>query len=417
MKFKKTIAIIVISILLLSIYSQAVIAAEIINGINNTGSNPLNSNGIHNINDDTNSNLFNKSQNMIYVDNNTEENHYHDLRTAINKSKAGDIICIEPGFYKGSENSNITVDHELTIVGNNTNKIGIDANNTKDNRYTNNTYFSSNIVFDGEKINNFFTIEKNVNLTLLNLTFTNGASQSHGGAIINNGTLTIDHSSFLNNSVIKISDDNNDWYDNPHGSTEDLKNISDSSKSFGGAIYSTNQLTIINSNFENNSAGEYSKGGAIFNLGEKLDINNTLFKCNGAYDGGGAVFNKGGSLLVDHSTFELNFASTDTSSSGGGAIYAEDTNININNSIFGFNIASRSYGGAINNKDSSLTSNNNYFIGNIADGGDGGAIYSLRNTETFINGSLFLMNNASADGGAIYHKASKSYNIQNSALI
>jgi hypothetical protein len=414
-KFKILCSFFVIFVLFLSIYSRSVVAGEVINGMNERHD-PLVNKGVRNM---YGSNLIldsNKNSTMIYVDNTTEENHYKDLKTAISKSKAGDIICVEPGFYKSEGNSNITIDHDLTILGNNTYKIGIDVNNTKNKRYTNNTYFSSDVVFDGEGKNNFLTIDKGVNLTLLNLTFINGASKSSGGAITNNGILTIHSSSFSNNIVTQTIDDN-DWWDKPHDSTDGLKNLSDSYKSFGGAIYSTNQLTITDSNFDGNIAGEYCKGGAIFNDGEKLDINNTLFKSNIGFDGGGAIYNTNGSLSIDYSTFELNTASTDTSSSGGGAIYAKNTNIKIDDSIFMLNVASRSYGGAINNKDSSLTSNDNYFIGNVADGGDGGAIYSLRNYETFINGSLFTLNNASADGGAIYHKASNSFNLENSVFV
>jgi predicted outer membrane repeat protein len=423
-KFKIVLSLFVIFTLLLSVYSQSFVNAEIMKG-SNERFDPLSFKGAHSRSTNENmvgtpnfQNNLQNNENIIYVDNNTGEGHYRDLRTAVNASKSGDIICIEHGFYRGNENSNITIDHNLTILGKNTNKIGIDVNNTKDERYTNNTYFSSNVVFDGEGKNSFFTINQDVNLNLLNLTFVNGYSQNSGGAIINKGILTIDYSSFSNNTVTQIMDGSN-WYDDEdYGdtTTEDLENTSGIYKSCGGAIYSANQIMITNSNFDNNVARDYCKGGAIFNGGEKLDINNTLFKSNNGYDGGGAIYSSNGTLSIDYSTFEINTASTDTSSSGGGAIYAENTNIKINSSILGFNKASKSYGGAINYKESSLALNDNYFIGNIADGGDGGALYSFRNHETFINGSLFIMNNASADGGAIYHE-SGSYNIQNSALI
>jgi predicted outer membrane repeat protein len=359
---------------------------------------------------------------IIYVDNNTGENHYPDLRTAINNSKNGDTIYVEPGLYKGNGNTNITIDHDLTIIGNNSNEIGIDVNNTKVNSSTNtnNTFFSSDVVLDGEILNNFFTITENASLKLSNLTLTNASSINRGGAIVNYGVLTIDFTSFTYNLVVKNNtwNSNNDWMDEDYDSVspDDLEKGYDDDFGAGGAIYSTNQLHILNSNFEGNIAGEYCKGGAIFNNGEKTDINNTLFKTNIADDGGGAIYSEKGILSIDYSTFELNSAST-ISSNGGGAIYAENNNINLQNSIFMSNIAYRSYGGAINNKDSSLTSSNNYFISNIADGGDGGAIYSLKNYKTSINGTLFALNNASADGGAIYHKASESFDLSNSVFL
>jgi predicted outer membrane repeat protein len=422
-KFKIVLSIFVIFTMLLSVYSQSFVNAEAIKIMNDERYEPLSGRGVHLLAIDegrTNANCSPTNENTKYVDNNTGENHYRDLRTAVNNSKNGDIIYVEPGFYKGNENSNITIDHNLTILGKNSNKIGIDVNNTKINSTTNtkNIFFSSDVVLDAEKQNNFFTIEDNVSLTLSNLTFINGFSQNTGGAITNKGNLTIDFSSFSNNTVTKpTNNDEGNWYDHPHDTPEDLENLSDKTKGLGGAIYSTNQLHILNSNFDTNIAGKACRGGAIFNSGEKIDINNTLFKLNIASDGGGAIYSENGMLSIDYSTFELNSASTYASSSGGGAIYAENTNIKIDSSIFMLNIASKSYGGAINNKDSSLTSNNNYFISNIADGGDGGAIYSLRNIKTSINGNLFTLNNASADGGAIYHKASKSFNLEKSVFV
>ncbi|MDR3223488.1 MAG: hypothetical protein LBT66_07165 [Methanobrevibacter sp.] len=375
--------------------------------------NTISSNDIYNenSNDIANENNTN-NHSILYVDDTSEEKHYKNLSSAIANSNDGDTIYVKSGLYNGSQNTNISVEHDLTIIGNNTNEIGID--NTRQN----NTYFSSDVVFDGEHKDNFFTIDKNVNLKLSNLTFINGFSKNSGGAIINNGILTLNLSSFINNSISKKID-NSGIFDEDYGNTnpEDLEQTKDNLNVVGGAIYSNNQIEILNSNFESNNAGEYSKGGAIFNEGEKLNIKNTLFKINSAYDGGGAIYNKNGNLSIDQSTFELNTASTDTSLNGGGAISAENSNIKIDNSILIGNIATKSYGGAILNMDSSLSMNNNYFISNIAQGGDGGAIYSLRNHETNINGSLFVMNNASADGGAIYHKASKNYRIQNSVLI
>jgi len=414
-KLKIICSMFIIFVLFLSVYSRSVTAADILFG-NDEGFNIFN-NGVRGIcssNPDINNN---KNSTILYVDSSEEKNHFNDLKTAVNKSKAGDIIYLEPGIYKGPGNSNITISHDLTIIGINTNKIGIDVNNTKDERYTNNTYFSSDVIFDGQNKNSFLTINNNVNVTLLNLTFTNGTTNSSGGAIINHGILTIDRTSFSNNSVFQATDNNSDdWYNQDPNNIDDLANLSHSNQNFGGAIYSTNQLKITNSNFDYNIAGKHCKGGAIFNNGD-LDINNTLFKANFASDGGGAIYITDGKLSINQSTFELNIASTDSKSSGGGGIFSYNTDINVDNTIFMSNIAIGSCGGAINDKGSSLTLDNTYFIHNVADGSDGGAIYSLKNYETSINGSLFLMNNATADGGAIYHKASKSYEIQNSVLI
>lgn len=120
-------------------------------------------------------------------------------------------------------------------------------------------------------------------------TFTNNFS-GIGGAIYAQ-YLTIDGSSFLNNSV---------------------------GQGTGGAVYSANNFTIRKSTFKNNIGGQ---AGAVF--GSKGTISESHFENNMARYSGGAVYS------FDSSTFESSIfllnGTPDTSSSGpyssGGAIY------------------------------------------------------------------------------------------------
>ena len=61
-----------------------------------------------------------------------------------------------------------------------------------------------NTIINGQQSgNSIFTIASGVNLTIINLTLTNGTSNNGGGAINNEygGTLTVDSCSFTNNTA------------------------------------------------------------------------------------------------------------------------------------------------------------------------------------------------------------------------
>jgi hypothetical protein len=133
------------------------------------------------------------------------------------------------------------------------------------------------ITIDGDGLGRIIDHDSG-DLSLKNLTFTNG-SGIQGGAIFANGTsLTIQNCTFNNNMV-----------------TGTLV-----FQGFGGAIYgnSAGTINIINSTFANNSAlhgpnpthnsGTDSTGGAIFNnnAGAVLKITNSTFSGNSAEAGG-----------------------------------------------------------------------------------------------------------------------------------
>jgi hypothetical protein len=112
-----------------------------------------------------------------------------------------------------------------------------------------------------------------VNFTVQNLTIANGAS-SGGGAIFNDGTLTVTSSTFSGNS--------------------------------GGAILNYGgTLTVTSSTFSGNSGGH--DGGTIINYGT-LTVANSTFSSNSALYGG-AIENYGanyGAVTVTNSTFSGN---------------------------------------------------------------------------------------------------------------
>ena len=138
-----------------------------------------------------------------------EEKTFTDIQTAIDNASENDTIELE-GTYK-SQGSEIKIDKAITI--------------SSKNGATLDAQFKSNI----------FNIS-NVNVCLKNLNLIN--SNSSNPAVKNQGNLTVIDSNFTNNTMIY---------------PEILTPYEDFEKS-AGAIYSTNNLNIINCEFENNEA-------------------------------------------------------------------------------------------------------------------------------------------------------------------
>lgn len=232
-----------------------------------------------------------------------------------------------------------------------------------------------------------------------------------GGAIANLGQMHIEESLFENNSS-SIYTLTSDMYENGNYTSNYESSLHVGN---GGAIYNQADLTINNTSFTNNLAGE--SGGAIANsvdgtlkiagntmfannivnsqFSEKItyNINNEILNGhhNGYLGSGGAISNSG-ELKIDGATFISNNAAV-----YGGAIFSEsDATLEINNTIFEKNTA-ESY---FFDKDYNFEPDNSYTV--YEDQGLmglGGAIYSIG--ETTIKNSTFKNNKAGVDGGAI----------------
>ncbi len=149
----------------------------------------------------------------------------------------------------------------------------------------------------------------------------------------------------------------------------------------GGAIYNSGTLTILNSNFtENSVVGTDTDGGAIYNNGSLIIIGSKfIFNSAGGDAGdGGAIYNTdSGRLVIINSAFSAN--STTCATTGG---------------------ANGCNGGAINNwgiltiTGSTLDNNDSYYGGGIYNAG----ILTITNST--------ISNNASFAGSAIYNTGS-----------
>lgn len=283
-------------------------------------------------------------------------------------------------------------------------------------------------------------------------------TDQYGGALYNNGTLTITGTTFDSNTV---ADDG-----------------SCTTYGYGGAIYNDSNGSIFSSNstYSNNGAGD---GGAIYNVasygqisftgdkfisnfgcnqnngcatsgcstassctvyaygygsaiqdddGPGVTITNSTFTNNlaggnqgTAYGDGGALYLTTGSPLITKSTFTGNVAGGSLSHCGqgyGGAIYEDASGpIELDNDIFTNNAATGDedgYGGAIYNDAQPDQGSGNTFTGNVAlaPGSDceeypyayGGALYADYGVS--MSNSTFKSNSTSSsyetEGGAIY---------------
>ena len=249
-----------------------------------------------------------------------------------------------------------------------------------------------------------FVVAQSGDLTINDLTLTKGsagdgayeciagesASVDVGGAICNNGALSINDSSFSGNSAGYFG---GAIYNRGEASLS-ISGSSfsgNSAKYGGGAIYNsqTGGASISGSSFRGNSA---SSGGAISNTGE-ANISGSRFSGNSAGSYGGAIANYGSEarLSVSVSSFGGN------SAPNGGAI-ANWGEASISGSSFSGNSAYE--GGAIAN-DGEASISDSSFSGNSADD-KGGAIYNGDEASLSISGSSFSGNSAGYDGGAMW---------------
>jgi fibronectin-binding autotransporter adhesin len=220
------------------------------------------------------------------------------------------------------------------------------------------------ITIDGAHSFQIFRVNSGATLKLQVMTLENGSVTggfpSQGGAILNNGMVTVTDCTFLDNQVTGLAG----------GIIAGFAN--------GGAIANNGTLTVNNSTFSDNQA----TGGAGIGIGSI-----------GGSGQGGAIFNNG-TLTVNDSTFSDNQATGGASTTG--------------SVLGGFGV-----GGAINS-DSPLTVTNSTFSANRATGGggsragsgDGGAI-SSESTGTTVTNCTFADNQASGGIGSIFSGSGK----------
>lgn len=267
-------------------------------------------------------------------------------------------------------------------------------------------------IISGDYINSIIRIDSGSELTLENIILANAYSDSYAAAIFanTNTNLTIINSNIENNSA-----------------------------RYAGAIESWGNLIIENSKFENNAAfggtsGGY--GGAIVHDGSSghLEIRNAEFIGNNAQTFAGALYASSNEYtLIDNCTFIGNTANN------GGALFTTGSNINIINSNFENNQAinngfdSSVFGGAIYVSGNGISLYNTNFTNNTAEEYAGAIalgnnVYSLTDSNgttvyyrwTTIDNCQFVDNSAGISAGAIYNGLVNGYsytNVTNSLFV
>lgn len=270
-------------------------------------------------------------------------------------------------------------------------------------------------------------------LNITNSVFSNNTGDN-GGSIYNHngGSLTLDNVTFINNSA--KSGYGGAIYNN-YATIESLSadfvgnNSTGSADIYGGAIYNYNGGTIkdiagyfINNYTKTDGNGSVALGGAIYNSYATIgNVDSSFFGNYASSESstaqGGAIYNYNGGTIGDIvGDFYENYATSSTSSASGGAIYnwSVVTIGDINGNFVG-NYASASTiasGGAIHNYNGGKIGDfTGSFIDNYVSSSSssafGGAIYNeYLATIGNIDGD-FIGNYASgvseAAGGAIYN--------------
>lgn len=197
------------------------------------------------------------------------------INTTVRNAVAGDTIILNPGTYT---ETGILVNKNLIIRAN-----------------TSYGGTAANTIIDGNNAGRIMYVNFGVTLSIDNLTFTRGnCGVGFGGAIANDGTMTISSSTFtscwsgLYGGAIA----------NSGTMTISSSTFSSCSAPFGGAISSSNAITISSSTFSSCAAS--GLGGAIINDGTMTISSSTFTSCS-ATSSGGAIYHDLGVSTVHYS--------------------------------------------------------------------------------------------------------------------
>ncbi|MCP4698935.1 MAG: hypothetical protein GY862_19085 [Gammaproteobacteria bacterium] len=232
---------------------------------------------------------------FVMVDN-ADDSGTGSLRNAIAIASAGDTIFFDSAIAGQTIilASLLKIDKDLTIDGG-----------------AQNISISGDTNGDGTGDTRIFRLTAG-SISLKNLTIRDGYAPDteHGGGILVDAgvTLTVSGSAFLNNradtngGAVRVTD-------NTVTVTIDKSLFQNNSASHGGAISNEGVLTVNNSTFLQNSS-LVSKGGGIRSQGS-LEVNNSTFSGNSGVDSGGgiSVWSPGATLALTNTILANNAGS------------------------------------------------------------------------------------------------------------
>ena len=216
---------------------------------------------------------------------------------AVEMSDNGTEIHLSDGVYSGSKNTRITIDKSISIVG------------------------SSDTVIDGENTNYLLTVTGNAKVTFKNIRFINAYKSPESYAInypdpvygsaveIRNAEVLIDNCTFENNQLT-YSTNNQYTYGGAISNNGDLtitdsrfiSNIAHSTSglfSYGGSIYNNGTMSVADSEFLKSDNDDFSFGGFIANYGSAEITGTTIANARSAGESrGSAIYNAGDLTLI-----------------------------------------------------------------------------------------------------------------------
>ncbi len=303
------------------------------------------------------------------------------LRQAVNIANGDyttltDTITFNPTVYNGNQNALLTAGN-LISISRTSGQVVIDGGANG----------AANVVLIRIASSPIFQIGAGTNVTLRGLVLKNGSSSTNGGAIINQGTLTIQNSTLAGNVAVA----NGGAIYNTQSLNLLNDSISGNTAGAGGAIYSTGTFTINNSSITGNTvqSGLTPYGGGIYNTGTGTMSNTTLSNNQG--QNGGAIYNSGTITIAD-STLNANSATgtSNTTGFGGGLEIDLHGQATIIDTTFYGNIATTGggiyNGGTFSGYDNTITANQSGAAAH------GGGIYGTATALTTINNTIVAGN-------------------------
>ena len=261
------------------------------------------------------------------------------------------------------------------------------------------TVHGNGFTISGENTARIFRVT-NSSVVFCDIVLVNGKATDYGGAIYSSSNVTVVNCSFENNSAVYRG---GAVYVSGSVSVVGCSFVNNSATNYGGAVYVSGSVSVsvVNCSFVNIS------GGAICydDSGSGSVVNCSFVNVNGnaiVFYGSGSVVNcsfvnnsatgSGGAVNMDHGSV-VNCSFVDNSAGSGGAVYISGSGSVVNCS-FVDNSATRS-GGAVNMDHGSVV--NCSFVNSSASG-DGGAIYM--DYGSVVNCSF--VDNSAGSGGAVY---------------
>lgn len=289
----------------------------------------------------------------------------------------------------------LTIDKDLTIEGPGAGDLIVSGDETYRVFWINedvNATLSGITIADGKAQDGAGIFNQGGTLTLNNCHLIDNGYAKNGGAISNrsSGTLHVNNCVFSDNTAQNGGAIDNRATVHVSGSIFS----GNSTSTWGGAIYnysSTGIVTVADSTFSAN--GENTDyGGAICNQVGTLHVRDSIFSANNARVNGGAIYNED-DLTVANTDFNDN-----TAARGGGIHHASgpygDSTSTVTGSDF-FDNRGSAWGGGISNH-STMTVTHSAFYSNTTTGNGGGIFngYAL-----VVRASSFYSNTAQWGGG------------------